>query len=154
MRLHRIIPIVPFVADPLWSETQVAPPTRNLTIGTSFVDPIDVPGTGQRIYWVAIAKSSATATAVPIVATGWTLDARMVYGIGPAVPPGLQPAPIVVGRQSLVELSGLALPIGREAIEYAPYAGSTVVLQAIAFAGAPAAGACLWIYAKAQQVEG
>lgn len=154
MLLHRIIPINPFVADPLWSETQVAPPLQSLTIGTSFVDPIQVQRVGQRIYWVAIAKDGSTAAAVPVNSTGWTLDARMVYAVGPSPPAGVQPSSVIVGRQSLVELSGVALPIGREAIEYAPYAGASSVLQAIAFAGAPAAGACLWIYARAQQVDG
>jgi hypothetical protein len=132
VNLHRIIPLSPFVADPLWSTTQVVPTSALLADGGSL---IGADGSGGMIYWTAIPYDGAdVAASQPSTGAGLTFDARLVYVRQPNY--NGKPSNLVIGRPSAQEVAGSARPTGLEIREVAPARGTAAFLQMISFAGA------------------
>lgn len=146
MRLHRIIPIAPFLADPDWSRTQVVPPLLAGTTSATDIEPIQAQAQGV-IHWTAIPYNGADiSSSQPSSGVGLTFDARLVYATPGAYTGGRQPK-IVVGRKSPGEVELALIPVGREIIESATPSGTSAVLQMLSVAGAPPPGTThLWLF--------
>ena len=150
MNLHRIITVAAFAADPLWSETQVAPPDSVLA---SYGAPTRVIGLrigadteGGRVYWYAIPYDGADPlTSLPADGTGMTFDARIVY-TRQASYEGAASTPIVAGRKSPGEVEGAAIPVGREIEELNVPRGVSCTLQMISLAPGGAPATHLWLF--------
>jgi hypothetical protein len=150
VELHRIIPVAPFAADPLWSQTQVAPPD---TVLATIPSTSEVIGTrlaaateGGRIYWYAIPYDGGDPlTSRPIDGTGMTFDARVIYPQSTSYR-GSPGVPIVAGRKSPGEVEGALVPIGREIEERNVPRGVSGTLQMIAVAGVPVGVTHLWLF--------
>lgn len=131
--------IAGFVADPLWSSTQVVPPA-----GT-FVAPIVIDGPGTLWWWATPYNGASQTDSRPAVGTTLTVDARLVYLTDSVSGTAKE----VIGRPSVAERFTAALPIGREIPElYMPPAQA--YLQMIALGGA-AAATHLWISYRFQR---
>ena len=146
MRLHRIIPLAPFVADPDWSRTQTIPPLLSGTGTLLDIEPIQASSSGT-IYWSAIPYDGADlAASRPSSGVGLTFDARLVYTSVGTYTGGPSPK-VVVGRKSPGEVELALIPVGREIIESATPSGTSAVLQMLSVAGAPPPGTThLWLF--------
>lgn len=143
MKLHRIIPVAPFVADPSWSETQVVPPLLANGPTSTSESLILAPTSAGVIYWTATPYDGADLDlSKPVDGTGMTFDARLVYAATVNVGPANL---IVIGRKSPGEVELALIPVGREIIESRPTAGCCAVLQMIAVAGVPPGCTHLWL---------
>lgn len=136
-----MVPAAGFVADPLWSTTQVVPPTLALPERQ-----ISGGGSGGTIYWWAVLyDGNDPATSVPIDATGITFDARFIYVMTTALEEGRSNR-VVIGRTSPGEVVGGPIPVGREVIEAVPPRGAAGSLQMLSLAGVPPVGSYLWLW--------